>query len=494
MKYKVLLIVCFCVVLLVAAGTYISSRGKVYIDLANVADTTDITLTVLGKRDDATIKTIRNKTSVTLKSGTHTVSLRTPANSIVKTVSVPPFFGTTTVSDSLVNEQQRTFVGTNPSPCMLYIANVFYSASCGDDVSALQQQVPPTLSSPGYTDKAPTDNLTGTVLSTGATNASSYMLLETFIDEGPLRTLLQLGPNLSVINRIELPAITEDEPSMATSGDRVLVYFKADRIGYLYTEATGSIEKITLPDEDSGYEMIDVSLSKDRIVTTYLESEPGDSVDEAAMATGSSKIFVQEFGKKSVEYSVPKLYSTVSYCDTEKLCALDTDGLDIYSITSGGLKELASLPGLTEMFSFGDTVRYIDSTGIQSFDTKTLTGYYDYTFGKYTSCGVGTSVGGYLACVIDSKNQKHALFISATNKAGTDEVDKKVLEILKNSAVSGFAATNNFIYVIPNYGDVGIFTQDTETTARVNDSIDFVIQKSSISKQQYFVINAGNPL
>lgn len=493
MKYKLLVIASVFVVLLVVAGAYFSSKGNVYIDLTNVADGTELTLTIHNNGDDSSTKIVKNKSSVLLGSGTYAISLRNQNNSLVRVVAVPSFFGTTTISDSLVNEQQRTFIGTNPSPCVLYVATVFYSASCGDSTDALQQQASPTLSSAGYTTKASTEMI-GTIITTSATNNASYALLENYADDEIIRHLVQVGSNLSSTKKIAIPSGIDGDIEMVTSSTKVLVYSKAALLGYVYDENTGSLEKITLPNTEDNYEMLDVSLSNSHIVTTYSESEASDGVDEGALVTGASKIFVQEFTSKGVEYSVSKLYSQATYCASNTLCAVGPEGLDIYKIESGSLSKATSFPGVTDVLTFGDNTRFIDSTGIKTFDIGTRKGYYEYTFGDYKNCGIAKSVSGYVVCVIDTKNQKHAVFISALNKSGTDTVDKKVLDLLKSNVVSGVSVVNNFVYVIPNYGDVGIFTQDRETTIRINQNIDSVIRNSSISKQEYFVINAGDPL
>lgn len=493
MKFKLLITVSVLGLAIVFGLSYFSSKGRVYIDISNVSDDAEMLLVIHNSDNSTTTKRVINKSAVQLSSGTYTISLQNENNSVIKSVTVPSFLRTTTLSEPLVNEQKRTFVGTNPSPCMLYVMGTFYSLACGDDTSTLEQQIAPTLSTPGYT-VVPSSNLVGTVLGTSATNTDTYVLLENYTDEGSIQELVQVGSDLSVVKTLEIPTFSTSDLAITADSKRVLVYSATDKVGYVYDESTGSLKKISLPNADSKYVLKDVSLLNSRLVTTYSESEENDQVDGGTVAAGSSKIFVQEFGKKTAEYATPRPYSKTTYCAPETLCAVNADGLEVVSIQDESLRKVATLPGVTDMFNSGDTIRFIDTTGIKTFDLETSTGHYEYTFGGFTSCGVSSSVSGYIACVIDTKNQKHALFISTQNKAGKDDVDKKVLDILKSNVVSGVAAVNNYIYVIPDYGDVGIFTQDKETTSRINQAIDSVIRKSTIPKESYFVINAGNPL
>ncbi len=492
MKLKLLITVSVLGLALVFGLSYFSSKGKVYIDLGNVPANADLTLNIDQDNDEDIRKVVKNKTSVTLPSGTYTLSLYSGTNNLVSVVTVPSFFGTTTISGNLENEQKRTFVGTNPSPCMLYVVNTFYSMACGDDTNALQQQVVPTLSTPGYT-VTPESDVVGVVLGTSATNTATYTLLENYTDEGTIQDLVKVGGNLSAAKVIEIPASSAQDLTITASGNRVLVYSAANTVGYMYDESTGSLQKVTLPKPDTGFELVDVSISNTFVVTTYSKSEEGDGV-EGEKITGESKLYVQDLSGKTTKYETSSLYSKSTYCNPSTLCAVGVEGLDILEIQGTKLKKVTALPGVNDMFSYGDTVRFIDKTGIQIFNSATLKGHYEYTFGGYTPCGASTSVGGYLVCLIDKKNQKHALFVSTTEKAGSDDIDKKVLDLLKRTVVYGVSAVNNYIYVIPNYGDVDIFTQDSETTARVNQAINNVISKSTIPKQQYFVINAGAPL
>ncbi|MFZ1483685.1 MAG: hypothetical protein WAS36_01590 [Candidatus Saccharimonadales bacterium] len=493
MKFRLFLIVSLLGLGLLAAGSYFSSKGRVYIDLSNVSADATVTLKIHEKDDNIRTRTIKNKSSVTLNSGTYALSLHSGPNSLITAVTVPSFFGSTTISGGLENEQKRTFVGTNPSPCMLYVANTFYSMACGDDTNALQQQIAPTLSTPGYT-VTPEPEVVGVVLGTSATNTATYVLLESYTDEGTIQDLVQVGGGFTEAKVVEIPTFAANDPVLTASGNRVLVYSATERTGYVYDELTGSLKKVTLPEPESDFGLISVSLSSELVVSTYSNAEESDEI-EGEIVPGETTIYVQDAsGTIVAKHTTSKLYSKAIYCSPGYVCAVGVEGLDSYKQEGTTLKKMTNFPGVNDLFTSGDTVRFIDDIGIVLFDSSSLKGHYEYIVGEYEVCGISAAVGGYMVCVIDTKNQKHALFISTQNKAGKDDVDKKVLDILKSNVVSGVAAVNNYIYVIPDYGDVGIFTQDKETTSRINQAIDSVIRKSTIPKESYFVINAGNPL
>lgn len=492
MKIKLLITLSVLGLVVVFGFSYFSSKGKVYINLSTMPAGTSVTLKIHESDDNIRTRTVKNRSSVTLDSGTYAVSLHSGPNSLVTVVAVPSFFGSTTISGSLENEQKRTFVGTNPSPCMLYVANTFYSMACGDDTNTLQQQIAPTLSTPGYT-VTPETEVVGVVLGTSATNTATYALLENYTDEGTIQDLVQVGGNLSAAKVIEIPSTNAKDLTITASGNRVLVYSAEDKIGYVYNEPTGLLQKITLPKTEVGLNLVDVSISDKFVVTTYADSKESDGV-QGEMITGKSTIFVQDSSKIVAKHTDSTPYNKAVYCGVGYICAVGVDGLVTFLQEGDSLKKKTTFPGVRDLFTSGDTVRYIDDVGVKIFDSKSQTGHYEYTFGGYTPCGVSTSVGGYLVCVIDTKNQKHALFVSTTEKAGSDDIDKKVLDLVKRAVVYGVAVVNNYIYVIPDYGDVDIFTQDNETTARINQAIDSVIRKSTIPKESYFIINAGAPL
>lgn len=492
MKIKLLVLVSVLALLAVIGGSYFSSKGKLYVDITNVPADTMLTLKIHEANKDTVSKPVKNKSTVVLGNGTHIVSITKGMDNFVGVASVPSFYRSATLSGEIKNEQKRTFVGTNPSPCMMYIANTFYSMACGEGANMIQQQVVPTLSSPGYT-RAPSTELLGTILGISATRSATYALVENYADDETLRQLVQLGSGLSIAKNITIPNIITDTFTMTSSADKVLIFSRITRVGYLYTESTGSMQKITLPEAEESFELVDVSIADQAIVTTYSDSEENDGL-EGETATGRSIIFVQNPDGQAAKYETSDVYSRVAYCKPSTVCAVGAYGLDIYSVGGSTLKKVATLPGVKDMFNYGDSVRFINDTGVMLFDPASLTGYYEYAVGAYTGCGVNVTVGGYLVCAIDTNSQKHALFVSATTKAGVDDVDKKVIELLKSNYVSGVAAVSNYIYVIPDYGDVDIFTKDPETTARVNQAIENVIRRSTIPKQQYFVINAGEPL
>jgi hypothetical protein len=492
MRYKVLLILSVLALAIFATGSYFASKGKVYIDLGNIPADANVTLKIHENSDNIITKTVQNKSSVTVRSGTYALSLHSGPNSLITVVSVPSFFGTTTVRGDLENEQKRTFVGTNPSPCMMYVANTFYSMACGEQMSSVLQQISPTLSLPGYT-ITPSTDIVGVVLGTAATNTATYALIENYADDETLRKLVKIGSGLSEASAIDIPPIYDGELAVTASGNRLLAYSMEAKVGYIYDESTGLLQKITLPTADEGLNLVDVSISDKFVVTTYADSQENDGI-EGETITGKSTIFVQDANKTVVKHTEPTPYIKAAYCGEKNVCTVGVDGLDIFVQEGDSLKKTTTFPGVNDLFTSGDTVRYVDDVGVKIFDSKTLTGYYEYTTGKYTACGVSASVDGYLLCVIDTKSQKHALFISIKDKAGSDAIDKKVLELVKSRYVSGVNAVNNYIYVIPDYGDVDIFTKDNETTIQVNQVIDSIIRKSTIPKQQYFVINAGAPL
>src|SRR5690606_35057373 len=91
--------------------------------------------------------------------------------------------------------------------------------------------------------------------------------------------------------------------------------------------------------------------------------------------------------------------------------------------------KLFEVIGVNEFQYIGETLLAVKEEGVLGIDTSSRSGSIQYTFGRYTYCGIRPSGANYLLCVINQKQKKAALLVSPSQDS--DGIDQKIAELLQ---------------------------------------------------------------
>lgn len=438
--------------------------------------------------------------------GTYTVVVKGGGN-YFRTVKTKPFLGVSKVDANLQAEAQRTFIGSNPAPCMFYLGDRLLSQDCDQAASSLKEHMPASASLPTYAQYVPTAEIYGENRGIVTTRSGQTVMLQ-YDEEGSIGYRVQaIQPNLTGGQRYRVP--TADKLTtykIAAFRDGFVVYDTAFGEFLYYGDVSSQPQKLNVEGpENTAYSPQIATFTQDTITLAYSDIQgedeshdyEGSSTPPATIKGTGSEIIVYQAGGEQKHYEFVDLHTKAVICGSGKLCAGSSSGLNIYDISGGKAKHLYNIGGVTDMQQLNGTLLAISDEIIYNVNADEGSGFADYTFGdKYQYCGFTPAPQGYVLCVFDDKGVKSALYINQSEK-NTDSIDKRVLAISGTKDVDDVSIYGRYIYVVPNYGDPiydptnKIYIPDPAKVRIVNNAISESVKKSGIDTTKYSIINTG---
>lgn len=493
---KILLFVSF-VLIGILFAFWAMRNGRISISLASLSDSQAETNYLFTNSENGVIeKTSTSVFSGVVPAGNYQLFAKQNDSTFISTVSVKNFLRKSVVTGTLRPEAYRMIVGNNPSPCMFVVGEKFYSTDCINSLYRIVEHVPSSKNTPTYTNPLRSKELYGDVYGIVSDKPEVVSILLRDYEGEAGYSIQNLDQNLQKGQRRKIPLNKNKGYGLTLLNGKPYAYSRDLSEGYIVdTESekliqvfggiSGQGEPLSLVSHD-GWSTL---LFGD---ATY---DTGDSeVSKSDLSRGSSTVILIKDGKKYT-FRLNRAYSKASVCGNY-VCLVGSTGLTVYERSGGHLLERYQVPGVTDIFSFADKLRFISTVGVMSFDTASRVGFIEYSFESYRYCGVGSVYGGYVVCVIDDNIGKIALAIDPSKPNNLRSIDKRIAMLAKNKDIGTVSANRNNIIVVPNYGS-SVYDSKTKTfhptkerVNKINQTLDDLVVQSGLQKAGYTVFVA----
>lgn len=413
--------------------------------------------------------------------------------SVVKTKG---FLGHLTISAKLMPERARTFVGDGPAACMYYLNNMLISYSCGDTYGNINIHVPATATQPTYiaknTNRSPpysstSDGYIEGFIKTSQGNIALIHSINGGQSFGGDHIIFNVADSLTSSGAVHLSKLDNNKTyAMVPYQGGFIVYDAALDSVWAYSSTNSNPIPINLDKPDSkGLHASVLDAQGNLVLAAYLGG--ADSNKQLAEA-----IVVDN--NISKHYIFKKHYSAISFCGSQKLCAVGAKGLDVYDISGQKARLLFNVSGVSAIKNSAFGLLIARKQALLNLDVNSRSGFVDYSFGDFRYSGIQNSKNGYILSITNTNSKTSALYIDQT-VVNSDSIDKKVAALQKFPGISALSVYKNYIYITPNLGQpvydsaTNSFNYDQATKQNVNNKISQEIKSLGINTSKYFVIN-----
>lgn len=434
-----------------------------------------------------------------VKKGSYQVVVRSGEKNYYAFVETKGLLKKTLVNARLTTENERMFVGNNPSPCMYYFGDAMFSNECDQSVRQLAKHLPASGYTPSYTQTSSSTPLFGLLGSiTVVKNGTAVALLKDV--EGIAGYYMQvIDANMNGGERVRLNGPNPNHSyAVLPYKEGVLMYNLSGLEAYYVQPGNNmSSTKVSLgAPKNSTLAFQKISVREDAIISLYTNNTNLDAInsqdEEASIpedTPGTSEVVVSKDGAEK-HYVLPYAYSSATLCSDTKLCAIGLGGASVYDISEQQKPRLLyTIPLVSDVLDVSrEKTRFITSLGILSYSPASSDGHLEYSFGKYQYCG-SQNAGGYgvLLCLIDSKQNKVGLLVENTPVSG-GAIDKQVLSLLSLKDISMVSVYKNNVLVIPAFPE----HYSSRDALRTSKAIEGAIRKSGIDTSVYTVLNVAS--
>lgn len=496
-KIRALIVLAVIVIILGVGINWLYSVSYINVTVSNASNKA-LTYTFTNQKSNQTTTLTSSKSSIKkrLQRGNYNVQVTQGDTSLVAASSAPGFFRTGDVEGKLSGERARSFVGNNPSPCMVYTGSL-YSFACGASLQKVNYHVPATATTPTYTTQPFRNNYATIEDSYVAKNGSLYILVNSppveDVQEDQEQVVYKMEPNGTLSSPITLKGISDTALTykLEPYKDGFVAYDNSFKTLLYYPTPDAEPTNITIEKpKNEELTAFDLETSGDAIVIAYSTLDKSNVNDTDTSVDAKNEIVVYR-NNKVTHTSLESIGSVLDFCGTNKLCMLANESVAIYDVTGDKPSHLYSYSGVSDMSVVGDSLIMTQQKQIVNFDPDTRQGYVAYSLGGYTSCGQGTNGNNLLLCLTNNKSQKVALLLDLANPV-TDPIDKQVFDLQKQAEVTSVSAYKNFISVAPNYGRVvllpgGINGYDPAVVNVVNGKINAKVKELGINQNTYTI-------
>lgn len=430
-----------------------------------------------------------------VKKGSYRIDVTQPQKSYVGFVEAPGLLRTKQVSPVLHTENARTFVGNNPSSCMYYVGERLYSLACGDYTASLLEHLPATDYTPTRTTPVQAGLYGRLIGMTTMANGKTVALLYSSKEDVPgfsfvTNPLDRLDHTVTLAKSLK-PKSTY---SLQAYKDGLIVYNTSQSEFWYFSSLSAPPKKIAPdPPKTPGLSGRSTSVQNGAVVSLYtngaLDAESSSPL-RLTEARGTTEIIVStDEGQKHAV--LPYAYKSAVLCGKEKLCVIGMTGASVYDISGKKTKYLYTFPGVTSAFTLDSgEAKFVTKQGIMSYDPATASGYYNYVFGDYTSCGTNTvpQKGTYLLCAVNPLHDRVALLIQDAPVSATGPIDKQIVSLIKSPDIATASVYKNTVVIAPNYGDKPL---SKTVSTWINANVQKDIKKSGISSSLYTINTVG---
>lgn len=393
-----------------------------------------------------------------VRKGSYEVIAQQGNSSYFAVVTTGGFFGTSRVEAALQPEKARQFVGSNPEFCMHMLKQqvlISYLCSGGSTSDALVH-VPATATSPTY-NQAPQSIVNGQIEGLAHTKDGDVAVVKNTgaLDiSTPPQAAYLLDANAELKNAITLSGLSESVTyTLAPYGEGFLAIDPSYSQALYYASVSSKPEVITpaRPDDSTlvGYSL---STQGNKLAIAYSKASTDSSLklDDPASAAKTKSTVVVQTGNQTQKFNLPKRFASINLCGSSMLCGVLDKTLEIYDISGNKPQFLYKVEGVSSTVEVDDHILVNRDKDILDLDLVKRGGSIAYSYGEYQACGVQASAPGALLCVINSKQQKSALYLDP--KQTGDAIDQQVGQLIKKTPVKNVSAYGQFIYVSPDLG------------------------------------------
>lgn len=492
MKKKIILAIL--AVTLLYAAYWVYGHSFIEITVNNTKSSEQLTFSFQKQGDDKASEAKSNSKTIKklVSKSDYEVLVKQSDSSNLTIVRTNGFLRSTAINVNLTKEKERNFVGDNPADCVGYIESKIVSYSCGGLYGDINIHVPATQSQPTYALNNPNLTASGTVEGIVNTDEGNVLLLKSpeNRDEG---FILPAGhfahivdENLKSLTVTRLEGLSADKTySIKPHGGGFIVFdSKFEQILY-YPSTKSKPETISLGAlKEKGLLPYALGISDNDLAGLY--STRQDSKDDRSEVTIKSQNSTRNFVFK-------KSYSAVQPCGANKLCLLGNDKrLEVFDTSGEKPKFLFAVNNVVAIENSQKGSLAVNSTGVLNLNTEDRTGYYEYTFGKYTFNDIYKTQQGYILRITSNKNRGAALLIDQ-NSVNTDSIDKKTGDLQEMSEVSLVSIYGKFIYISADLGELVYsnelrsFIYNPDTQKSVANKLNLEIDRLGIKREVYSI-------
>lgn len=432
-----------------------------------------------------------------VRKGSYEVSAVNQQGSYFSAVTTSGFLQTTTITIQPKAAHERTFVGTDPSPCMAYLESVLASYPCGSPMTQAKLHTRATQKDISYS-LLKNDDSTASLVKTIKIGSTTIALAEEGLhgdEDGYAKTLYLLGNNLNPVRTRSLSSNLDKAKnySIAPYKNGFVVYSTDFRDVQYFENFSANPTKLNISTpKNTELRAYALSTLGNALVISYTSLSIDDDLDSPANNTKSLFAILDNNQTKNVE--IKGSYSRALLCGNKKLCLLENNTLSVFDIGGDKAKRLFKLQGISEIENSGNTLLAINNRGVVRVNPDVAEGYYSYLFNGYTYCGLSPdTTTSYVLCLINQQT-KVALRVNTENPDKTN-IDKKILEVAQNPDIKSISVYENFIHIVPDLGGVvynsatNEFGFDPKRKQAANQSIAKSISDAKIDTSVYQVIN-----
>ena len=496
---KLILIAVAVVVLLIAAVlfTLIGSKSKVIVNVTSDR-TSEITYRFVSQADRSKVTEVKNtakRVEVTLPDGDYELTVTQDETNYFSVIDTDE---DTTVDAKPQPEKGRRYVGNLPKSCRYFLNNRLFSYECGGTLETLTDHVPADPSQPTFT--RPGTNRTEDVIEgLIKTKEGDVMVIyeaevagheEAASVEGQPHSphvafLLKNGLDMNLENRTGLADLGEkDRYAFLPYRDGFLAYDTLYTKAFYYSSIKAKAEQKSI-EKPNDAELLPYTLSAHgSLFAVAYSKEEGNNPEQ------SSEVVVHD-EDQTRKYEFEKTFGSIYLCGDKKLCGLVDNLLEVYDVSSDDPQLLYTVGDVSgiNMNDGGLIVEKDDN--IVSLDVDTWSGYIQYNFGDYNSCGTQTTGDSYLVCISTPEGAEAVLYIE--QQATSDDIDKKVAKLMETIDVSTVSVYGTFITITPQAGGVEYrpttddFGYNPEKVKQANEAITKKLNELGIDQNKYTV-------
>ena len=496
------------VVIIIIMVSVLSSWGILSISFSK-SSSGQTTIVVTSQKSAKSNTTTTNGTKISkfVAKGNYEILATSGNESFFSVANTKGFLQKTTVSGSLVAEKSRQFVGENPRTCTYYVGSVLYSYYCNDTFDNVFEHVPATSSLPTYIRKNTNTAVTGTVEGSATVSDATYLLIKSTVTEDqskPVHFAYVAGDNFSLTEPVPLASLQATKNyQVAPFKQGFLVYSDSNDNFWYYDHSFGNPVNISIPSaSDQTLKRTLLGFDSDTLVIARSDKSDFQNHDDPSIKIGNVKTQVDIYKDgafRSVTFSqkLDNFFSSVSPCGNNLVCFVSNNTLYVYDVSGKDAKLDYTVNDVGQIYSAAGQTLLVHGNNLLNLDVAAKTGYIEYSFGNYKSCGLTPSTNrSFTLCVSRSDGSSSALRIdqSVDDK---NQIDKKVLGLYTTPGFKSVSVYGQYIFIAPDLGQliydksIGGFNYSQSARSVASSKINTVANQLGLQGSGFTVIDTA---
>lgn len=479
-----LLFVCF-------LGFYFSGRSRITFVYSGE---NELQIDLYDQLSDTWEKyTISKNKTIQVKKSNYEVLTANQDGSYLGLIKTKGFLNSSDVEIELIQENDGTFIATNPSNCGYY-STVYVSYDCSSSSETLTSHKKATSENPSYTISNSKNRGIGTISNIMSIKEKRYALVQD-------NNTLQIGRN-------SLYEVIADEngdylnfiKNLNSLNSSIIYKAVPYRDGFIaYNDTLSDVYYYSGIEQEAQY--VDSGIAK------YFEAYANGyvSVNEDSIlfsknnlddiqSTESSTVLSRKTIDGSVEASeiVPAITEPVE-CAKNKICGLSKKTLNVYDFSENNLKKLYEISDVNDFIASSDNiVNMLKNNSLYELNLGSKTGHRVYSYSGFEGYSLLKDKD---AVLIHARSSSLSSTIKInSNKTRKSSIFPLLEKLSQSSLVSSYSVYDSTIYVLPNLGDIvyleneGYFGYPQKAIDDAKTKIDMLVLESGVSAQDYDLI------